>query len=417
MGLTCFCLLTACGGSDLTSNSNSSSAKKVTILATITGEGQKKIEQSLQPFTEKTGIAISYEGTDAFTTLLPVRVASGNPPDIALFPQPGLMADFAKAGDLIPLDTVIDASELNQAYSQTWQQLGSVHDKLYGLWYRASVKSLVWYNPKAFAQNGYKVPQTWEELIALSDQIVAEGKTPWCIGIESGGASGWVGTDWIEDIVLRMAGTSVYDQWVSHDIPFTHPTIKSAFAKFGEIVLNQKYVRGGTVGAISIPFGDAATPLFDDPPGCYLHRQASFITEFFPKRVVPGEDVDFFVLPPINPEFKTPILVSGVVFALFKDTPEARALMAYLATSEPHEILSGLGDSVSPQQQVNLEVYPDEITRRQAELLLNAEIIRFDGSDLMPGAVGTGTFWSGIVDYIGGTDLDQVLQNIDASWE
>ena len=393
-----------------------SDKKQVTILGVIIGEQQTKLEQALAPFTEQTGIEIVYEGTDTFATTLPIRVDSGNPPDLAMFPQPGLMADFAREGKLISLNDFMSEEELQSAYSDSWLDLGSVENNPYGVWYRASVKSLVWYNPQVFQQNNYEIPQTWAEMLEFSNQLAAKGKTPWCLGMESGDATGWVGTDWVEDIMLRTAGTEAYDQWISHQIPFTDPAVKTAFATFGEIALNEKLVYGGKVGVLSTPFGDSIQGLFGDNPNCYLHRQANFITSFLSENTNPVEDLAIFPLPPINPEQGLPILVSGDVFAMFNDTPEARKLMKYLASEVPHEIAASLGGYLSPRNNIAVELYPDELTKQQAQILNDAEVIRFDGSDMMPGAVGTGTFWSGIVDYVGGEDLDRVLENIENSW-
>jgi alpha-glucoside transport system substrate-binding protein len=388
----------------------------ITILGTLTGVGEEKLRQAMAPFTEATGIEVVYEGTDAFTTLIPVRVDSGNTPDLALFPQPGLLLDFAEAGQMVPLTNFMDRSTLEEAYNSYLLDLVSVDKDIYGLWMRADVKSLVWYSPSVFESRGYQIPSTWDEMRILINEIVADGGTPWCIGMESGKASGWVGTDWIEDILLRQSGPEVYDQWVSHEIPFTDPRIKSAFEWFGEIALDPEYVLGGPTGVISTPFGDSPRPLFEDPPGCFLHRQASFIVEFLPESVEPGVDVSVFPLPPIDPSQGTPVILGGIVFGVFNDTPAVRALMEYLATPEPHTIWAGLGSYISPHQQVELTAYPDELTRQQVEILRDAEILRFDGSDLMPGEVGTGSFWSGIVDYVGGRDLQPVLEDIDASW-
>ncbi|AOY84887.2 ABC transporter substrate-binding protein [Moorena producens JHB] len=409
LGLSLVLVACAPKGGDAKSNT-------VTILGVMTGEGEQIIEQILEPFTKETGIKVVYEASSDFATLLPVLVESGNAPDLAMFPQPGLMADFAREGQLVPLDTFMDKSQLSAAYSQNWLDLATVDSQVYGVWIRAAVKSLVWYNRAAFKAAGYKIPNTWNEMMALSDQIVADGGVPWCIGIESGAATGWVGTDWIEDIILRTVGGEVYDQWVAHNIPFNHPAVKNAFEQFGNIALNPKYVFGGTVGIISTPFGDAAAPLFDNPPVCYLHRQASFITSFLPKDVALDKDVSIFLLPGIKQELGVPVLVSGIVTAMFKDTPEARKLMEYLSTAQPHTIWASQGDYVSPHKQVSLDAYPNDILKRQAEILANADMVRFDGSDMMPGAVGTGTFWSGIVDYIGGTDVDTVLKTIEDSW-
>jgi alpha-glucoside transport system substrate-binding protein len=388
----------------------------ITILGTLTGVGEDKLRQAMAPFTEATGVEVIYEGTDAFTTLVPVRVDSGNPPDIALFPQPGLMLDFAEAGQMVPLTDFIERATLAEAYDEYLLNLVSLDEAVYGLWMRADVKSLVWYNPKAFATKGYTIPETWAEMQTLSDRIIADGGTPWCMGMESGQATGWVGTDWVEDILLRQAGPAVYDQWASHQIPFEDAQVKAAFEEFGAIARNPKAVLGGTTGVISTAFGEAPRPLFDDPPGCYLHRQASFIVEFLPERVDLDRDISVFALPPIDPEQGQAVIIGGILFGVFNDTPAVRALMAYLATPEPHAIWAGLGSYISPHRQVNLDAYPNDLTRKQAEILRSADVLRFDGSDLMPGAVGTGAFWSGMVDYVDGQDLTTVLEDIDAAW-
>lgn len=234
----------------------------ITILGTLTGVGEDKLRQAMAPFTEATGVEVIYEGTDAFTTLVPVRVDSGNPPDIALFPQPGLMLDFAEAGQMVPLTDFIERSTLTEAYDEYLLDLVSRDDAVYGLWMRADVKSLVWYSPNAFAAKGYTVPTTWAELEALSDRIIADGGTPWCMGMESGQATGWVGTDWVEDILLRQAGPAVYDQWATHQIPFTDPQVRAAFEAFGAIARNPQAVLGGTTGIISTPFGEAPRPIY-----------------------------------------------------------------------------------------------------------------------------------------------------------
>ncbi|MGD1905229.1 MAG: ABC transporter substrate-binding protein [Leptolyngbyaceae cyanobacterium] len=416
-GLTLGLFLSSCGPSAPSSDSDTvQPGDTITILGTLTGIGEDKLRQSLEPFTEATGIEVVYEGSDAFTTLVSVRVDSGNTPDLALFPQPGLMLDFAEAGDMVPISEMVSREDLAAAYDDYLLDLVSREDAIYGLWMRADVKSLVWYNPQAFADKGYEIPATWDELQALTDQIVSDGGVPWCLGMESGKATGWVGTDWIEDILLRSAGPDVYDQWVDHRIPFTDPRVKAAFEDFGAIAQNPDYIFGGTTGAISIPFGDSPAPLFDDPPGCYLHRQASFIVEFLPDSVELGTDVSVFALPPMDPSQGSPVVLGGIVFGVFNDTPAVRALMEYLATPEPHTIWAGLGSYISPHQQVELDAYPDDLTRKQVEILRSADVLRFDAADQMPGEVGTGTFWTGIVDYVGGGDLDQILADIDDSW-
>ncbi|MEL6938102.1 MAG: ABC transporter substrate-binding protein [Cyanobacteria bacterium J06598_1] len=393
----------------------------VSILGVIVGDQQAKLEAALAPFEEETGIDVIYEGTDAFSTLLPVRVDSGDAPDIAMFPQPGLMRSLAQEGALVPVTDFISSEDLQTYYPDSWIDLSTVDNTVYGIWYRSAVKSLVWYNPKEFEAAGYQPVETWDELIALSNQIVADGANPWCLGLDSGNASGWPGTDWVEDIVLRTAGPEFYDQWVQHEVPFNAPEVQTAFEYFGEITKTPGYLYGGQTGALSIPWGDSISGLFrpkrdGKTPECYMQKQANFISSFFPEGVVIGEDVDFFPTPIINPEYENALLVAGDIFSMLNDTPEARQLMAYLATPTPHEIWAELGGFLSANKQVDLSVYPDKLSRKQAELLTTAEVVQFDASDSMPGAVGTGTFWTGIMDFVAGASAEAVTEKIEFYW-
>lgn len=394
--------------------------KTVTVLGAFVGGEQAQLEAALVPFEEETGIDVIYEGTDAFTTLLPVRVDSGDSPDVAMFPQPGLMKSLAEEGALVPLDEVISREKLAQYYPQSWIDLSTVNDKVYGIWYRSAVKSLVWYSPEQFKSRGYEIPETWDEMIALSDKIVAEGGTPWCLGLEGGNSSGWPATDWIEEILLRTAGPEFYGKWVDHEVPFNAPEVQKAFEYFGEIVRSPGYVWGGKTGALSIPWGESPTGLFTPDskgqPDCFMHRQGNFITSFFPKDVTLIEDVDFFPTPDIDPQYANALLVAGDIFAMLNDTPESRQLMAYMATPTPHEIWAAEGNFLSANKQVDLSVYPDEISRKEAELLTSAAIVQFDGSDAMPGAVGTGTFWSGVMNFVAGSSAKEVTDQIEYYW-
>ncbi|MEM6598620.1 MAG: ABC transporter substrate-binding protein [Cyanobacteria bacterium P01_C01_bin.69] len=425
LGLLALLFLGGCNQADEPSASEPEAApagsNTVTILGVIVGEQQAKLEAALAPFEEETGIDVIYEGTDAFTTLLPVRVDSGDSPDIAMFPQPGLMRSLAEEGALVPVTEVLSREELQAYYPDSWIELSTVNDSIYGIWYRSAVKSLVWYNPKEFAAAGYEPVQTWDELIALSNQMVADGANPWCLGMESGNASGWPGTDWVEDIVLRTAGPEFYEQWVQHEVPFNSPEVQEAFDYFGEIAKTPEYLYGGQTGALSIPWGDSISGLFTkkgdtDTPECYMQKQGNFISNFFPENVVIGEDVDFFPTPVINPDYENALLVAGDIFAMLNDTPEARKLMAYLATPTPHEVWAEQGGFLSANKQVDLSVYPDELSRKQAELLSTAEVVQFDASDSMPGSVGTGTFWSGMMDFVAGSTTEDVTDKIEFYW-
>lgn len=392
-------------------------AGRVTMLGTWGGQELEAFLKVLEPFEKETGIDVEFTGTRDLVAVLTTRVAAGNPPDVAALPNPGQMAELAAGGHLVDLSRVLDMQTLRSQYAPVWLDLGSYQGKLYAIFISADLKSLVWYNPKAFAARGYAVPTTWDEMMALTDKIAASGATPWSIGLESGAASGWPGTDWIEDIMLRTAGPEVYDRWVAHQIPWTDPAVRRAWEIFGQIVRNPRYVYGGTTGALSTNFGDAVNFLFTDPPRAYLHRQATFIQSFIRNanpNLVAGRDYDFFALPPIEARWGTPALGAADMVAMLRDTPEARALMRYLASPQAQQRwVTALG-KISANRAVPLQAYPDPLTRKAAQILVNASVFRFDGSDLMPAAVGSGAFWEGILQYVRGEDLDRVLESIEA---
>ncbi|BAS26048.1 ABC transporter substrate-binding protein [Limnochorda pilosa] len=390
----------------------------VTILGTWGGQELAAFEKVLEPFEAATGINVEFTGTRDLPAVLTTRVQAGDPPDMAALPNPGQMQELAAGGHLVDLGKVLDMKQLRNDYAPVWVEMGSYGGKLQAIFISADLKSLVWYDPKAFAAAGYSVPTTWDEMMALTDRIASQGETAWSIGLESGAASGWPGTDWIEDIMLRTAGPALYDQWVAHDIPWTHPAVKRAFEIFGQIARNPRYVYGGPTAVLSTNFGDAANPLFTKPPGAYLHRQASFITSFIREKnpgLVAGEDFTFFPLPAIDPKYGVPALGAADMIGVFKDTPQTRALVRYLATPGAQEIWVAQLGKLSAHKRVNPNAYPDELTRKMAEVLVNAQVFRFDGSDLMPPAVGSGAFWEGVLNYVGGEDLDTVLETIEAA--
>jgi alpha-glucoside transport system substrate-binding protein len=386
----------------------------VTALGTWGGNELDNFREVVFPFTDETGIGLAFEGTRDLAAVLVTRIQAGNPPDLAILPNPGQMMELARQEALVDISTFVDMDQLEQDYAQAWLDLASYEGELYGIFYKAANKSLVWYSPPAFEAAGYEVPTTWDEMIALSDQVVADGGVPWCLGIESQAASGWPATDWVEDIMLRTAGPQVYDQWVNHEIPWTDEAVKTAWEHFGKIATNEDYLYGGTSGVLTINFGDSPAPLFDDPPGCYMHRQASFITGFFPDDVT-SDDYDVFPFPAIDEQFGVPALGAADLIVMLNDTPEARQMMEYLVTPEAQEIWAAKGGFLSPNKGVSLEAYPDDLTRSIAKALTSAEVFRFDASDLMPAAVGSGSFWTGTLDYVSGVDLDTVLESVETT--
>ena len=401
---------------ELYKDSAASENKTVTVLGLLPEESVESFEKSLAPFEEKTGIDVVFESAPNFNSLLRMRIASFYEPDIAILPQPGIMLDLVENGHLVPLTDFIDIHRLREAYPEAWLELGSVEGVPYGLWYRASAKSLVWYNPSAFERKGYDIPRSWDELIALSDRIVADGGTPWCIGLESGEASGWPGTDWVEDILLRTGGPEAYNQWITHQMPFNSPSVIKAFNEFGKFLKTPKYTKGGPQTAVSTAFTDSVLGIFGESPDCYMHRQANFISASFPEEAQPKVDYDVFLLPGIDPKYGTPLLVAGDALVMFNQTPESEALMRYLITPEPHEIWAGEGGFISAHKDVSLEAYSDVVTQNIAQMLADADVVRFDGSDVMPGYIGTDLFWSGIIDFAEGQSAEEVTKSIENSW-
>lgn len=399
------------------SDAQASDTKTVSVFGAFVDEEARRFEEAIKPFEERTGIDVIYEGSKDFETLISVRVEGGNPPDIAGLPQPGLMKNFASQDKLVPMwDSLLRTVDTN--YAPVWKDLGSYEGVPYGVFHRVNAKSFVWYPKKAWAQAGYEVPTTWDEMIALMDKMVANGHTPWSVGIESGGATGWVGTDWIEDIMLRTAGPGVYDQWVNHEIPFDAPAVREAFATLGEIWLNPKYVYGGTNTILTTSFSDAPRSMFDNPPKAWMHRQGNFVTGFLQDDIQANltEEVGVFPLPAIDEEFGIPVLGGGDQFVVFNDRPEVRQFMEFLATWESGELWAKAGGALFPYLNQDLAAYPNEIERSLAEALVNAKVFRFDASDLMPAQVGAGSFWTGIVDWVNGKPLNTVLSNIQKSW-
>lgn len=391
------------------------SGKTVWILGPFYDDQARLFKQSMQAFEEKSGIQVEFlTGSRPYEPNLAQRIDSGDLPDIAIFPQPAWLNEYA--GKVVDLYTFLDDEYLREQYPEQFLELATIDGRILGLWNTLHLKSLVWYPRQAFEEKGYQVPETWDELIALTAQIAADGGAPWCIGVDDLDASGWVGTDWVEDILLRIAPPATYDAWVRHELPFDSPEIRRAFEIMGEIWLNNDYVYGGTARILGDNFIDSQAHLLEDPPACYLHRQASFARFFVPPEAQFGQDYDFFYLPPIDPQYGKPVLGAGEIFAMFNDRPEVREVMRYLTTPESTEALIKAGGFLSAHKGTPLEWFPTEADLRFAQIVRAANTYRFDGSDLMPVPVGLGSFFQGIVKWVAGADLDQVLKEIDASW-
>lgn len=393
----------------------------VEILGAFPGAEAEAFEASLADFEGESGIDVTYTPSTDFTTEIRTRARGGNPPDIGLFPQPGLVVELGESGDLIPLGDALDLGALEETLIPGFLDAATGESgDVYGAPMRMAVKSLVWYPSPEFEDAGYAVPETFEEMMETSAEIADSGTTPWCIGAESGADTGWVVTDWMEEMVLRTAGPDVYDQWVSHEIPFDDPAIVEAGELFGEIAFTEGWVRGGPQGILTTPFGEAADSFFDDEPGCFMHRQGNFITGFWPDDVQADltSNVGLFVLPPVEDGFDgQPILGGGDMAGMFTDDEDTVAVMEFIASEEFGGPWAEAGGWLSPHATFDSGLYGAEITQQIAEVAAQADVFRFDGSDLMPPEVGSGTFWDEMVAWIaGGKELEEALGAIEESW-
>ena len=361
------------------------------------------------------------EASGNFEEQLQIR-AEGGTLDVAMLPQPGTLPALAESGVLTSLEDLgFDIAELEETFGEAFMALGEFEGEHYGLPTNINLKSMVWYPKDDFDAAGYEVPETWDDMIALSDQIVADGSSPWCVGFQSEGSTGWPATDWMEDIVLRTAGADVYDQWWQHEIPFDDPAIVTAAETFGEIMFADDYVLGGAENTTNVAFGDAPLPMFEDPPNCWLHRQASFIDTFFPDDAEAGVDYDWFPLPPIDQEG---ILFAGelTVIGTAGNRPEVKDLLERFISEEVQCATGEAAARISPNVNVESDCYGNENLGRAAEVLAEANEAgtgRFDASDLMPAEVGSGSFWTAMVEYVQGGSADAaagLLADVEASW-
>ena len=374
-------------------------------------------------FADATGAEVIYTGSDSFEQQIVIDAEAGAAPNIAVFPQPGLAADMASRGLLHPLpDGMGEWIATNYGAGDSWVDLGTFpnadgNDELFGFFYNVNVKSLVWYVPENFEDAGYEIPETMEELRALTEQIASEGETPWCIGLGSGAATGWPATDWVEDIMLRTQPADVYDAWTTNEMPFDDERVVAAIEEFGWFIEDGK-VAGGTGAVASTDFRDSPKGLFDSPPQCYMHRQASFVPAFFPEGIEFGADVDFFYFPSYeSKDLGNPVLGGGTLLSITDPSDATNEFMKFLQLPLAHEVFGAQSGFLTPHKGVNPATYLNDALRGQADILVNATTFRFDGSDLMPGGVGAGTFWTGMVDFTGGKDAGEVASEIQSSWE
>ncbi len=414
------------------------SGAEFTIFGAPTGQEGDAIQGFLDAYNAEKGTNITFTGSDDFEQQLRIQVEGGSPVPIAFTPQPASICSFAETGALVSLEEMgFDIDELKANHSDYWVNLGLCEDgQHYGVPWFPNFKSIVFYHKPTFEEMGYAIPETYEEMVALSAQAVEDGITPWCFGYGSGGATGWPGTDWLEDIVLREHGPDVYVDWYTHQIPFNDERIVSSFDTFGEILFGEGFVLGGAENIESIDFRDALIPLFNDPAGCLMFKQGSFITNFFNQ--APGyeegeeSEIGTFAFPSIDGNGGA--MGGGDTILVFDGSPEnVQIVKDWISPDWQCTLASASGGGVAPygghgvagverlpgHKDVDLNCYESDNAKVFAEAITEAlatNTFVFDGGDLMPPAVGQGTLWTGMVDHSRGVPAQEVADTIEASW-
>lgn len=432
--LMVFAMIAAACGDDTTTTG----AEKTSfvLFGAPTGVEADAMNGFLQVYNEAKGTDISFVGSSSFEEQLRIRVAGGNPPAVAFVPQPGSICPFVDLGALVSLEDMgFDIAQMETDHGKFWMDLGLCPDgKHYGVPWFPNFKSIIFYNKPAFDAAGYQIPATYEDLVALSAQMVADGQTPWCFGFGSGDATGWPGTDWIEDIVVRNSGGDFYGKWFRHEVPFNSPEIVDAFNLFGEIMFGQGFVNGGPENVAATTFQDSPIPMFaetsGDAPQCMMLKQGSFISNFFP--VGQEDQASFFPFPTIGGN--TGAMGGGDTIIVFKNDPAIVNIIKDWVSAEWECVLAspdggtaslhgGTGVEGVERLPGNKDVSPDcydtqgskDIATQITQALATNNFV-FDASDLMPPEVGQGTFWTGMVDWTRGTPAQDVADTIEASW-
>ncbi|GAA3766174.1 ABC transporter substrate-binding protein [Microbacterium kribbense] len=417
------CAETGSGGT----GDDSVKGQTVHISGGITGSEADLLNQSFDQFTKDTGIKVEYTGDKGFEGNIVTKVKGGSAPDLAIVPQPGLLQSLILTGEVQKADETVSAN-VDKYWSKDWKNYGSADGDFYAAPMLANVKGYVWYSPAEFTKWGVEIPKTWDDVLALTKTIREKtDAAPWCVGFASGDASGWPGTDWIEDLVLRQAGPDVYDQWVSGDVKFTDPQIKDAFDAVGSILLNKDYVNAGFGDVKSInstAFADVAAKVADGT--CALTHQASFLSSNFlvaktkdgaTPTVAPDGDVYAFVLPGIEAGASS-IEGGGEFVARFADSAAAKQVQQFMTTPEFADARVKLGGVISANKGADASLASSDFLVEAMKIMQDPNtVFRFDASDLMPATVGSGSFWKGMVSWIDGMPTDKVLEAIQAGYE
>lgn len=391
----------------------------VEVFGNLVGERGRAFAEVLRDVGADAGVELRYVGVTSFVEQLTDRLDAGDPPDVALLAQPGVLADLDQRGVLEPLPSEL-ADQSASDVPAGLVELVTIDGVPAALWVSVDVKGLVWYPPSLFADLGLTVPSSLDELAALSDRLRTgpEGVAPWCVTVEAGASTGWVGTDWVEAYLARRLGPAAYDRWTTGELRFDDPAVVAVFEELDAVLRQPGALAGGTRAVLTTPWERAAEGLIADPARCAMVLQADFLRNELPPgtRVGPDGDVDVFVLPPAEPGAEPPFVLGGLLAAPLGSGPEVDAALAVLGSAElGTELVVRLG-LISPHVEVDPAAADDELVARLVELVRSADVVRFDGSDLMPPSVGTGSFWAGMRAFFAREALESVIATIEAGW-
>jgi len=377
------------------------------------GPEARAFEAALAPFEENTGIEIRYSGALDIEDIAVNLLQSEKMPDILIMPVSAAYWHLVEEGYALPLGDIIG----EQALADSYPHLTRVDGQTYGVVFRVrATQSVVWYAPPEFEAADYTVPQSLEELLDLTGEIATENTTPWCVGLVTPGDNNWVGVRLIADIVVRQSGPEVYTGWLRGDIPFSDPRIRQAFEYVEALWLTDNHMYGGVETARSTDIFEAFLPMFDDPPGCYLHYQASFVEYLLPDEVEAGQDASIFYLPPAADSDLRPVIIQGHAAILANDTPEARMLMSYIASTDASQSFAEEADFLTPYCGNFMPTTYNSPTRQtEAEILCQTDTVQLDPLDSRGAIEYRDAFLRGVGRFINGEDLDTVLEEIDAS--
>jgi len=376
---------------------------KITMLYQWSGAEEERINEILKPFVDACGVVIAPESTRD-QALLDTKVQAGTPPDVAFWN----VAQLVQYEDI--LKTMDELGAHGENYEAFFKDPGMVNGKWLGLPVKADIKTIIWYSPAVFEAKGYTVPTTWEELDALVETMVANGDVPWSMGMESGDATGWTGSDFIQDIFLVQQGPEYVLDLISGDVAYNDAGVKQAYETYGKWAKDPLYTVEGAQGTLSIGFNDAIYKVFSDPPEAMMVKQSGFaggnVATQYPDLVY-GVDYDFFPVPGAQG------LQGGADWLMaFTDTPAVKALIAYLSSTEGGANWAKASFDLSPNKGAAGN-YVDAALIKKGEALANTKGFTPDIGDSIPGGFGAAEF-KGISDYVNGSDLDTILADLAA---